>query len=237
MEQSTLDKCQSLIGYQFKDLQLLRTALTHASVAPTRLDSNERMEFLGDAVLGMVVCSRLYEKYPDLLEGEMTKIKSLVVSRKVCAEIAIETNLSPLLTFGKGMASQAGLPQSVSAAVLEAIIGAVYIDGGLEPARKFTLEHLDSRIDDAIEDKHRKNFKSLLQQCAQRRWNGTPEYHFLDEKGPDHDKCFEIAVVVDGRHFPSAWGNTKKEAEQEAARRALIELGMIEEDDEGNEGE
>jgi ribonuclease-3 len=234
VEQSALENCQKLIGYTFQDQGLLSLGLTHASVATNRVDSNERMEFLGDSVLGLVVCQELYERYGNLLEGQMTKIKSSVVSRRTCAIIAEEMGISELLFLGKGMPGPDRLPQSVAAAVFESIIGAVYLDGGLGPAQRFVLQCVRPFIEEAFATEHQQNFKSLLQQHSQRRWGSTPDYQILDEKGPDHSKCFEVAVSIGGRHFTSAWGMTKKEAEQEAARRALRELGLMadEEDDE-----
>jgi len=230
VDHTAIERCQEAVGYTFKDPSLLALALTHSSVANTRLESNERMEFLGDAVLGLVVCHELYERFADLLEGQMTKIKSAVVSRKTCSEIAEQTGIADSLVLGKGMPMPGRLPQSVSAAVFESIIGAVYLDGGLEPARKFILRAIGLFIDEAFENEHQRNFKSVLQQQAQRRWGATPDYHLLDEKGPDHSKCFEVAVSIGGRHFTSAWGMSKKEAEQEAARRALSELGFMKDD-------
>jgi ribonuclease III len=230
VEQDALSRCQDLVDYRFQDESLLALALTHASIAPTRILSNERLEFLGDAVLGLVVCSWLYDNREDLLEGEMTKAKSLVVSRQICATIADEIGLSDLLFLGKGMGGPNGLPTSVAAGVFESIIAAVYLDGGLEAAREFILRHVRPQLEEALEDSHQQNYKSMLQQSAQRGWGTTPDYRLLDEKGPDHSKCFEVSVVIDGRNYPSAWGTTKKEAEQEAARRALQELGLIEED-------
>jgi ribonuclease-3 len=225
---SAIERCQKLIGYSFQSPELLALALTHASVATTRVESNERMEFLGDAVLGVVVCQELYERYEDLLEGQMTKIKSAVVSRRTCAVIAEEKGIAELLFLGKGMPRPDRLPQSVAAAVFEAIIGAVYLDGGLEAARRFIIDAVGPFIDEAFETEHQRNYKSLLQQHSQRRWGTTPDYQLLDEKGPDHSKCFEVAVSIGGRHFSSAWGMSKKDAEQEAARRALRELGLME---------
>ena len=227
MDLVTLEKCQELLEYRFSNPALLAHALTHASVAPTRLESNERLEFLGDAVLGLVVCHELYQSQSDLLEGEMTKIKSSVVSRQTCAMIADQLGISPLLSLGKGMDRPGGLPQSVSAAVLESLIGAIFLDGGLEPARTFVLTQMRPFIQQVLADQHARNYKSMLQQYAQFHWSRAPEYHMLDEKGPDHSKCFEIAVTINGRHFPSAWGMNKKEAEQEAARRALVDLGVL----------
>lgn len=227
MDEVTLQKCQELIGYDFSDSSLLAQALTHASVAPSRLLSNERLEFLGDAVLGLVVCNELYSSYDELLEGDMTKIKSSVVSRQTCAVIAEELGICELLFLGKGMAVSGPLPQSVAAAVFEAIIGAIYLDGGLEPARDFILKHAHPYLIDALIEENQENYKSLLQQYVQRRWDTTPDYRLLDEKGPDHAKCFEIAAEIAGRQFPSAWGRSKKEAEQKAAREALIELDLL----------
>jgi ribonuclease-3 len=227
MEPSTLDQCQQLIGYQFTSPDLLTLALTHSSVAATRAGSNERLEFLGDSVLGLVVCQQLYGLAGDLTEGQMTKIKSFVVSRQTCATITTNLGIDTLLFLGKGVAKRGGLPQSVSAAVLESIIGAIYVDGGLEPARKFILAHVGPFIDECLSNEHQCNYKSVLQQYAQKRWGGMPSYHILDEKGPDHSKCFEIGVRIDGQNFPSAWGMNKKEAEQEAARLALVSLGLL----------
>lgn len=126
------------------------------------------------------------------------------------------------------------LPRSLSAAVLEAVIAAVYLDGGLEPARKFILTHFDDELRATTQSDHQFNFKSQLQQYAQRELDATPEYDMLDEKGPDHAKCFEIAVTIGMRQFPSAWGPSKKEAEQKAALIALQTLGIVpaDEDDE-----
>lgn len=230
MDEAVLQTCQRCIGYQFSDLRLLEQALTHASIADSRLQSNERLEFLGDAVLGVVVVHALHDNHEDLLEGEMTKIKSAVVSRQTCAMIAEDMGLAECVSLGKGLRRHEGMPQSVLAASLEAVIGAIYLDGGLEPARAFILRHAQAHIEAAFATEHQDNYKSMLQQYAQRQWARTPDYQLLDEKGPDHSKCFEVSVVIDGRHFPSAWGMNKKQAEQEAARRALIELGLLDDE-------
>jgi len=232
----TLEACQERIGYRFKDLSLLKAALTHASSANHRQDSNERMEFLGDAVLGLIVCQALYERLPNALEGDMTKIKSAVVSRRVCARVADGLRLTAGLALGQGMENGEHLPHSLAAGTLEAIIAAIYLDGGLEAAQAFILRHMDEELQRATDSRHQYNFKSQLQQWAQRVMHATPVYELLDEKGPDHAKCFEVAVSIGGRQFPSAWGPTKKEAEQKAAKRALItaeELGEEARDDAG----
>lgn len=221
--------CQQRIGYQFNCLDYLRAALTHSSFATTRADSNERLEFLGDTVLGLVVCHYLYETLPEAQEGELTKIKSAVVSRRACARAARRLDLHAALTIGQGMDNGEQIPSSLAAAVLEAVIAAIYLDGGLEAAREFILEHMSEEIERAARSDHQFNFKSQLQQWAQRNLNSTPDYDLLDEKGPDHAKCFEVAVGIGSRHFPSAWGPSKKEAEQKAARAALVSLGLLDE--------
>ncbi len=223
----------AILGYQFKDESLLNEAMTHASCAGHRLQSNERMEFLGDAILGFVVCEYLFNNFPDLLEGELTKIKSAVVSRRVCAQVSEQLDLASMLSLGKGMAERSDLPHSIAAAVYEAVIAAIYLDGGMTPARQFILEHLTPLINEAAESAHQFNFKSVLQQYAQKMLPNNPNYVLLDEKGPDHAKAFEVCVDIAGRRFSGTWANSKKEAEQRAALEALKELGLAEVDDEG----
>lgn len=214
-------RAQLALGYNFRNLELLSTALTHSSVANTRVQSNERLEFLGDSILGMVVCEALYSRFTDWLEGDLTKVKSFVVSRRVCAEIADHIQLTELLILGNGIDARVNLPMSLKAAVLESVIGAVFIDGGLEPARRFVLSVVEPFIEKSAASDTHDNFKSILQQHAQRWMAATPQYHTLDEQGPDHSKCFEVCVVISGQRYPSAWGTSKKEAEQEAAKKAL----------------
>ena len=127
-------ECQMILGYRFRNLTLLKESLAHASGADHRLASNERLQFLGDAILGAVVCEQLFRKFPDYLEGDLTRIKSVVVSRRTCAKISAELGLEQFLTIGKGMGSHAQTPPSVLADVFESLIGAIYLDGGLEAA-------------------------------------------------------------------------------------------------------
>lgn len=221
-------RAQGILGHQFADTSLLDLALRHASISESRLDSNERLEFLGDAILGMIVCERIFLRFPSYLEGEMTKIKSLAVSRRVCAKLATELGLDQLIVVGKGMQTQAKLPQSLSAAVLEAVIAAIYLDGGMERVRDFLEPLLDPLLDDAVRSGHQHNFKSVLQQHAQRTIGVSPNYKILDEKGPDHAKAFHIAVELDGQQYEPCWGQSKKAAEQHAALQALTAMGLIE---------
>lgn len=228
------EEAQKCLGYLFEDADILREALTHASSADHRLKSNERMEFLGDAILGFVVCEFLYQEFPDLLEGDMTKIKSAVVSRRVCALIAKTIGLDGLLSLGKGMAGRPNLPASVAADVLESIIAAIYLDGGMDAARAFILRQLEPYIREAAASAHQQNFKSVLQQLSQKLLPCNPCYVVLDEKGPDHAKAFEVCIEIQGRRFGSAWANSKKQAEQQAALNALTELGLAVVDEHGH---
>lgn len=219
---------QESIGYTFSDPALLRCALTHASSTDARVTSNERLEFLGDAILGMIVCYELYRRFPDYLEGELTKIKSAVVSRRTCAKIARTLGLDRHLVLGKGMTGRVALPASVAAAAFESLIGAIYVDSGsLETVRRFILQTVAEHIEEAAASEHQHNYKSQLQQHAQKTMAGTPLYEVLDEKGPDHSKCFEVAVLIGSHRYASAWGTSKKEAEQKAAYLTLRELGII----------
>jgi len=219
-----LNKCQQAICYQFHNMQLLEAAIRHASGVSDRLASNERLEFLGDAVLGFVVCERLYELYPEYLEGDLTKIKSVVVSRETCARMSDALGLHQYLVLGKGMAADPEIPRSVVAAVFESFVAAIYLDGGIEAARKFILKQVDPEIEQTVSGASGDNFKSLLQQFAQREHGVTPSYQLLDEKGPDHSKCFKISALVGTRRFPAAWGRSKKESEQRAAHNAISDL-------------
>lgn len=223
-----------ILDYTFKNEELLREAMTHASIADHRLQSNERMEFLGDAILGYVVCEYLFCHFPDLLEGELTKIKSAVVSRKSCALVSQKLDLVQMLSLGKGMSGRKQLPPSVEAAVLESIIAAIYLDGGMEPASAFILKHMVPFIEEYAGSTHQQNFKSVLQQYAQKHLPANPSYVLLDEKGPDHSKCFEVCVEIQGRRFSSTWGRSKKETEQQAALVALQELNLAQLDDQGH---
>ena len=229
-----VEEAYDILGYRFHDRELLNEALTHASIAGHRLQSNERMEFLGDAILSYVVCEYLFRTYSEILEGEMTKIKSAVVSRKVCAKISEKINLSSMLSLGKGVTSQQVLPPSIAAAVLESIIAAIYLDSGTAEAQRFILTHMVPFIEEAAQSHHQHNFKSVLQQYAQKHLPQIPGYVYLDEKGPDHSKCFEVCVEIDGRRFKYAWDNSKKEAEQKAALAALCGLELASVDEKGH---
>jgi ribonuclease-3 len=221
------ERAEQVLNYQFKNPDLLKEALTHASIADNRLNSNERMEFLGDAVLDLIVCEALYQKFPQYQEGELTKIKSAVVSRRTCAEVSNETGLTDLLIIGKGISSRNQMPSSLAAAVYESIVAAVYLDGGFDVVKEYVLRTMTPKLEAIAADAHQQNYKAVLQQHAQKVIGATPLYELLDEKGPDHSKCFEVCVCIEGRRFTSAWGPNKKMAEQKAALLALEDLGVL----------
>ena len=227
-------RAEAAVGHEFTSPGLLKEALTHSSIADNRLSSNERMEFLGDAILDMVVCEELYRKFPQYLEGDLTKIKSAVVSRRTCCEVALELGLQNVLIIGKGISSREQMPLSLAANVFEAIIAAIYLDAGFETVRAFILRTIGPQIDEIAASAHQQNYKAVLQQHAQKALGAGPLYELLDEKGPDHAKCFEVCVSIDGRRFTSAWGPNKKQAEQKAALLALEELGVYDADDVDN---
>lgn len=220
-------QAEKVLGYSFNDPHLLKESLTHASIADNRLNSNERMEFLGDAVLDLIVCELLYRRFPNLQEGDLTKIKSAVVSRKICAEVAIETGLAEQLIIGKGISNRAAMPSSLAAAVYESVVAAIYLDGGFEVVKEYVLRTMTPKVEAVFANLHQHNYKALLQQHAQKTLGAAPLYELLDEKGPDHSKCFEVCVIINGRRFAGAWAPNKKTAEQKAALLALEELGVV----------
>lgn len=222
-----LAECERTIGYVFSDREILKHSLTHSSIAPTRGQSNERLEFLGDAIMGAAVCEHLFETYPEYSEGELTRIKSAVVSRQTCAKMSNRLKFDRFLLLGKGLAIHERIPSSVLAAVFEAIIAAIYLDGGWGAARKFVLDTLSDEVTRVGNSTHGQNYKSQLQQIAQKNFGETPGYKMLDEKGPDHAKCFQIAAAIGSQMFPAAWGPSKKEAEQNAAQNALESIDEV----------
>jgi ribonuclease-3 len=216
--------CEQRIGYVFADKQLLRSALTHASGAEHRLASNERLEFLGDAILGAEVCEMLFRKYTDSSEGDLTRIKSVVVSRHTCAKISGLLGVDEFLIIGKGMSSGPSIPRSLLADVFEALIAAIYLDGGAVEVREFIRRYVGPEIQLAASGQTGDNYKSMLQQLAQKKSGLTPVYLLIDEKGPDHSKCFKVHARLGQKDFPAAWGRNKKEAEQRAACNALAQM-------------
>ncbi|HID23981.1 MAG TPA: ribonuclease III [Planctomycetaceae bacterium] len=223
-EPDELSACEAALRYRFRDRELLRRCLTHASIARSRLESNERLEFLGDAILGLIVCEYLFHRFPDWAEGELTRVKSAVVSRRTCAKVSKELGLDRFLLLGKGVTARSHVPTSILAAVFESLVAGIYLDGGLQPARRFVERSILPHVQKVVESQQSENYKSLLQQLAQKLVGETPAYRVLDEKGPDHCKCFQVAAVIGKRIFPPAWGPSKKAAEQAAAKNAYVKM-------------
>lgn len=213
------------IGYAFSEPGLLRLALTHRSVSaenPARND-NERLEFLGDAVLQLVVTDLLYEQYPQLAEGQMAKVRAAVVSRGTLAEIARSLHLGEHVELAVSEAATGGKEKdSILSDAVEAVIGAIYLDGGLEPARSMIVRHWSERIAERAKQPGVKDYKTRLQELTARQGH-RPEYR-VEGSGPDHDRRFHAEVTVDGTVCGSGEGRSKKEAEQAAARQALQAL-------------
>jgi ribonuclease-3 len=220
----TLLDCEQRIGYRFEDKSLIFEALTHASSVDRRLNSYERMEFLGDSILGFIVCEFLYKNYVRWDEGELTKVKSIVVSRHACAQMGIQLGLAEFLSVGKGIGALNKVPGSLLANAFEALIAAIYLDGGLEPVRNFLMPIVRQQVDSAMEGELVINYKSELQHYVQKRFGLPPVYLVLGTRGPDHEKQFQIAAKIIKRTFLPAWGRNKKEAEQRAAANALAEI-------------
>ena len=209
------------LGYPFRDPSLLDLALTHASTHAS--EDNERLEFLGDAALNLIVAEERFARAARLSEGAMTELKASVVSRKTLARAARQLGLDQLARLGGGMRGRA-LPGSVLANLYEAILGAIYLDGGYEPAREFALRTLRTAIDGAARDLEGANPKQMLQHLAQSRWGVLPQYELVDSRGSAHARAFLVRARVAESAFPSAWGRTRKEAERWAAHEALLVL-------------
>jgi ribonuclease-3 len=222
--ESKISLCEDVLQYRFRDRRLLELALTHASVARTRIESNERLEFLGDAILGGIICEALYHRFPEDPEGELTRIKSSLVSRNTCARVAEQLGLSEFLILGKGLLTHQQIPSSILAGVFESVVAAVYLDGGHDAVGAFVERAMAPVLELEAEPRLSRNYKSMLQQMSQKQFGSTPLYQVLDEKGPDHSKCFKISAAIGPQAYPAAWGASKKEAEQRAALNALCEI-------------
>lgn len=223
---------ERIIKYQFRNPDLARTALTHRSYLHATQDrsgeSNERMEFLGDSVVGLAVNEFLYNKFPKLREGELTKMKSLLVSRVILSRTANVMGLGHYVLLSDAENESGGRNRaSILADTLEGVIGAVYLDGGLEPARQLTERLLLKEVHEILSDANLANYKSMLQEYVQGEFKTHPQYRISSENGPDHHKLFAVDVVVNGRTLGRGHGSNKKEAEQEAARDALLHFEKI----------
>ena len=213
---------------RFKRLDLLNLAFTHRSYAnenPGVVDNNEKLEFLGDSVLGIVVSEYLFRSLPDKNEGDLARIKSFVVSENSLAQIARALRVDNFILIGKGEEYSGGRKKkAILADCMEAIIGACYLDSGIKSARNFVLSFFVEEIDKVLENKHQKDYKTLLQEFAQKKYHSYPRYRLVKKSGPDHDRTFWIDVELNNRTFGPGKGKNKKQAEQEAASIAYAHL-------------
>ena len=219
-----LRECEARIEYQFRDKNLLRASLNARLRRNAPAGFQRAFGIPGRCNSGAVVCELLFRQYPEFLEGDLTRLKSIVVSRQTCAKISQSLGMHEFLILGKGMTTHPTVPVSLLADVFESLIAAIYLDGGDSAAREFIERHLDPEIALAADDDSGSNYKSVLQQVAQREHGTTPTYQLLDEKGPDHSKCFKISAQIGTASLPAGLGRNKKEAEQRTAKNALHEL-------------
>ena len=221
-----INKIEESIGYKFKNKDLLINALTHTSYAhENNKESNEKLEFLGDSILEFVSSKYIYNKYPNLQEGEMTKVRATVVCEESLYKIAKSHGFGEFLFLGRSEVKTGGKNRpAILADSVEAVIAAIYLDGGLQEADKFIIENLDKEIEKATKHVGDKDYKTVLQEKLQEHGEVKIEYEIINETGPDHDKYFEAQVKCNGKILAQAKGKSKKEAHMHAAKKALENL-------------
>jgi ribonuclease-3 len=232
---SELSSFSKSAGIRFRDLELLNLALTHRSCGnedPTRSQNNERLEFLGDSVLGMVAATRLYRLLADKPEGELARVKSVVVSEETLSGMARAKGLDHLLLLGKGEERSGGREKrAILADAMEALIGAYYLDAGYETASRFVFDLIEPEVQKVLQNKHRKDYKTLLQEYVQKYLRSYPSYRLLKRTGPDHDRTFWVTCAIGDTEYEAVSGKNKKEAEQNAAKMAydsIVKTGGLE---------
>lgn len=223
------------IGYSFRNPVLFHKALTHSSYANEQrakarhLQNNERLEFLGDSVLGFVTADYLYHLFPELPEGELTKLRSAVVCERALYEVAVELGIDQEIRLGHGEETGGGRHRaSTLADAVEAMIGAIFLDGGIEPAREFVLGFITRKVESARQGCLFRDYKTTLQEIVQKNREETLEYRLAEESGPPHDKRFTMELLLNSNVFAHGQGRSKKEAEQMAAKQALELMGFEE---------
>lgn len=218
-----IEDIQRKIDYRFNNISLLNMAMTHSSYANDhkmkKTNSNERLEFLGDAVLELLSSEFLFDSYPDKTEGELTKIRASLVSENPLASVARTIGLNEYLLLGKGEETTGGRARaSITSDAVEALIGAIYLDGGMEPARKFVTKFIMTDVD---EKKRFHDSKTILQEIVQKYKLGELSYEIISETGPAHDRLYEAACIIGGKIVGKGTGKTKKAAQQQAAFVAM----------------
>lgn len=230
MKEKDLNEFEEIVGIKFKDKNLLKQAFTHRSFLNEnrnlKIGHNERLEFLGDAVLELVITHFLYEEYPDKNEGDMTSIRSALVNAQTCAEVASSLQVNDFLLLSRGEAKDVGRArQYILANALEAIIGAIYLDQGYDTARDFIVKYITPMTEKIVREELWVDAKSKFQEKAQDVVGITPAYKTIKEIGPDHDKKFTVGVFLGDEMVSQGEGESKQDAEQSAARNALKEKG------------
>lgn len=225
-ESAKLDKLQDILGITFSDVSLLQQALVHGSYLHENpefaLPSNERLEFLGDSLLGFVIAEKLYTDSPDLAEGGMTKLRAALVRKETLARLASDLGLGDYLYMGYGEESSGGRgKQSILASTLESLVGAVLLDQGFEACRAFVLRLFENELGETADERLAADYKSELQEIAQARHRSAPTYRTVKAAGPDHAREFTVEVSVNGAVIGSGSGRSKRQAEMQAARAAL----------------
>ena len=222
-----INELESAIGYRFKNITLLQNALAHSSYANERwhdsLKSNERLEFLGDSILGMVTAEYLYRNFPDRLEGDLTRMRADMVCEKSLARIAERIDLGKHLLLGNGEEAGGGRSRdSILADAVESVLAACFLDGGMEPAREFINTFVLTDV--PVKKLRNADYKTALQELVQQKKNQVLAYALVDESGPDHDKHFTVQVSLNGNVVGTGEGKSKKRAEQDAAHNAIEKL-------------
>lgn len=218
---------QEKIGYTFKNVSLLETALTHSSYAnETKRKSNERLEFLGDSVLSVIISDYIFRRLTDVAEGWLSKYRATLVCEQSLYEVSKKISLNKFILLGKGEEMTGGRERpSIVSDAFEAVLAAIYLDGGIEEARQWVIKLMRDTIDDVVMGHRYTDYKTMLQEALQKGTKGKVTYRTISESGQDHDKIFEVEVLVDDVPQNTGKGHNKKEAEQNAAHIALKNIG------------
>ncbi len=225
-ENGSMTEFEEKLGYTFKNKKLLETALTHSSYAnEKRKRSNERLEFLGDSVLSLIVSSYIFKKLNNVNEGELTKIRASLVCEQALAEFSKNISLNEYILLGKGEEMSGGRKRaSIISDAFEAVLAAIYLDGGINEATKWVMNVMKDKLSEALTGKNYKDYKTMLQEAVQHGDCGKVTYNTIKETGPDHNKYFEVEVLIDGKVENMGVGASKKEAEQDAAKKAFDKI-------------